>query len=280
MNMKNLIKSVLVVAVIAGVFLKTGDVFGVCSAVLRYGSECTCTGWIDGDIDGYTTCKNPRYYEWRVSATSANDCVDKCDSYSWIECGRSSPTYNRYRNTESPYGKCDCNDNNSSMYPDCYDTPGNCIDENCNGVYEGVNSLEICGNGIDDNCSGQVDENCEPSATIARASGQASPTKTGPVNFTVTFERSVTGFDSLSDVLLGGTAGANNVTITGSGATYNVAVSGMSSDGTVDVSVKANVAKDSNNMYNKASGSASVNFDSTAPRAEAHRLILTAPRRP
>jgi len=48
MNMKNLIKSVLVVAVIAGVFLKTGDVFGVCSAVLRYGSECTCTGWMDG----------------------------------------------------------------------------------------------------------------------------------------------------------------------------------------------------------------------------------------
>ena len=69
--------------------------------------------------------------------------------------------------------------------------------------------------------------------TINQAAGQADPTNASPINFTVVFSESVTGFAS-GDVTLSGTAGATTATVTGSGTTYNVAVTGMTRDGTVD----------------------------------------------
>jgi len=82
-----------------------------------------------------------------------------------------------------------------------------------------------------------------PSVTINQASGQADPTSSSPVNFTVTFSTSVTGFDS-SDVVLGGTAGATTALVSGSGATYNVAVSGMTGSGTVIATIPDGAASD------------------------------------
>src|SRR5207249_7628499 len=79
--------------------------------------------------------------------------------------------------------------------------------------------------------------------TIDKAAAQADPTNTSPINFTVVFSESVTGFDG-TDVSLSGTAGATTKLVTGSGTTYNVAVSGMTSDGTVIATVLAGGAAD------------------------------------
>jgi hypothetical protein len=71
-----------------------------------------------------------------------------------------------------------------------------------------------------------------PAVTINQAAGQADPTSTSPINFTVAFGEPVTGFDA-SDVVLSGTAGAVSKIVTGGPAVYNVAVGGMTGSGTV-----------------------------------------------
>ena len=109
-----------------------------------------------------------------------------------------------------------------------------------------------------------------PTVTINQASGQADPTNTSPVNFTVVFSESVTGF-SAAGVTLGGTAGATTKVVTGSGATYNVAVSGMAGTGSVTASVTANAAHDTTGNLSFASTSTdnTVSYDVTAPTAPA-----------
>jgi hypothetical protein len=103
-----------------------------------------------------------------------------------------------------------------------------------------------------------------PSVSIAKAATQADPTNASPIHFTVIFSESVTGFSS-AGVTLGGPASPTTAVVTGSGTTYDVAVSGMTNDGTVTASVKANAAIDSVGNGNTASGTASVNYDTTAP---------------
>ena len=96
-----------------------------------------------------------------------------------------------------------------------------------------------------------------PSVTINQAAGQADPTSTSPINFTVAFSETVTGFTasdiSFANSTVGGTLSA---AVTGTGATYNVAVSGMSGVGSVVVSVPAGAATD-------AAGNASLASTST-----------------
>jgi hypothetical protein len=94
-----------------------------------------------------------------------------------------------------------------------------------------------------------------PTVTINQASGQADPTSTSPINFTVVFSAAVTGFTT-GDVTITGTAGGTLVgTVTGSGTTYNVAVSGMTTGGTVIATVPAGVAVDLSVRPNLASTS-------------------------
>jgi hypothetical protein len=109
-------------------------------------------------------------------------------------------------------------------------------------------------------------DDVQPSVTINQASGQTDPTNASPINFTVVFSESVTGFGSGS-VTLSGTAGATTKVVTGSGTTYNVAVSGMTSNGTVIATVPAGGAADAAGNTNTVSTSTdnSVNFDSTQP---------------
>src|SRR5207302_1346442 len=109
-----------------------------------------------------------------------------------------------------------------------------------------------------------------PTVTVNQASAQADPTKTSPINFTVVFSKSVTGFTA-SGVTLGGTAGGTKtIIVTGSDSTYNVAVSGMT-DGTVTASVSAAAASDGAGNANTASTSIdnSVTYDTTPPTASA-----------
>ena len=71
--------------------------------------------------------------------------------------------------------------------------------------------------------------------TINQARGQADPTATGPIHFTVLFSEPVKDFTG-TDVTLNGTAGATLVIVTptkADGKTYHVAVSGMTRSGTV-----------------------------------------------
>src|SRR5262245_39481804 len=65
-----------------------------------------------------------------------------------------------------------------------------------------------------------------PSVTINQASGQGDPTNASPINFTVTFSETVTGFTA-SDISFAGStaAGTLSAVVTGSGPTYNMAVS-------------------------------------------------------
>ena len=80
--------------------------------------------------------------------------------------------------------------------------------------------------------------------TVNQASGQADPTGTSPINYTVVFTNAVTDFTS-GDVTVGGTVGGTKVaTVTGSGTTYNVAVTGMTTNGTVTATILAGVATD------------------------------------
>ena len=109
------------------------------------------------------------------------------------------------------------------------------------------------GNG---NFSGQVYnvDRTSPTVTIDQAVGQADPTGTSPINFTVTFSEATTNF-ATGDVTLSGTAGATTGTVTGGPTTYNVAVSGMTTNGTVIATVAAGVATDASGNPNTASTS-------------------------
>jgi hypothetical protein len=93
-----------------------------------------------------------------------------------------------------------------------------------------------------------------PTVTINQAAAQPDPTGTSPINFTVVFNETVTGF-ATGDVTLSGTAGATTATVTGSGTTYNVAVSGMTANGTVIATIAAGVATDAGGNPNLASTS-------------------------
>ena len=94
-----------------------------------------------------------------------------------------------------------------------------------------------------------------PTVTINQAAGQADPTDSVPINFTVVFNEPVTGFTN-GDVTLSGTAGATTALVSGSGTTYNVAVSGITSIGTVIASIPLGVATDAAGNGNAASTSA------------------------
>ncbi|MCX6344518.1 MAG: hypothetical protein NT018_05515 [Armatimonadetes bacterium] len=84
----------------------------------------------------------------------------------------------------------------------------------------------------------------KPTVTINQKVGQADPTRTSPINFTVVFSKAVKDF-AAGDVTLTGTAPGTLVrTVTGTGKTYNVAVTGMTGSGTVIANLAAGVAHD------------------------------------
>ena len=108
----------------------------------------------------------------------------------------------------------------------------------------------------------------QPSVTINQAAGQADPTSASPINFTVTFSETVTGFAAGDISFAGSTAGGTlTATVTGTGPTYNVAVSGMSGTGNVVVSVPAGAATDAAGNASLASTSTdnTVTYNAVAP---------------
>ena len=110
------------------------------------------------------------------------------------------------------------------------------------------------GNAASTSSDNQVLFATPPAVTINRAAGQPNPAHASPVNFTVVFNKAVTGFSG-SGVTLSGTAGATTATVTGGPTTYNAAVSGMTTAGTVIASVGPNVATSAAGLGNLASTS-------------------------
>ncbi len=91
--------------------------------------------------------------------------------------------------------------------------------------------------------------------TINQSSDQADPSSVSPIKFSAVFSKPVTGFID-SDVTIGGTAGATTAVVlnpSGDQMTYAIEVSGMTADGSVIVSIPANVAHDDDENGNEAS---------------------------
>jgi hypothetical protein len=115
-----------------------------------------------------------------------------------------------------------------------------------------------------------------PSVTINQAAGQADPTGISPIYFLIGFSAAVTGFTA-GDVTIGGTAGGTKAaTVTGSGATYEVAIGGMTTSGTVSVTVPGSAAIDASFRPNLASTSTD-NTVTWSPIAGAITLTTSAP---
>lgn len=95
-----------------------------------------------------------------------------------------------------------------------------------------------------------------PTVTINQAVGQADPTTGGPISFTVTFSKPVTGFDAADVSFTGSTAGGTlAAAVSGTGPVYTVNVTGMTSNGTVVASIPAGAANDAGNQASAASTS-------------------------
>jgi CSLREA domain-containing protein len=132
-------------------------------------------------------------------------------------------------------------------------------------VDSGARPLGSPGTGNGNFTTGQVFtiDKTKPTVTVVKEASQADPitgpTSTTVINFTVTFNEAVTGFDSSDVSLAGGTAGATVANVTGSGTTYNVGVEGMTTTGSVKITVPANAGFDA-----AGNGNTSVNPTNTA----------------
>ncbi len=107
-----------------------------------------------------------------------------------------------------------------------------------------------------------------PGVTINQAAGQADPTNSKPINFTVVFSKPVTGFDAGEvDLSASTVVGTLTPVVTGGPSTYNVAISGTFGDGLVIASIPGDVAQDASGNGNAASTSTDnqVTYDGTPP---------------
>jgi hypothetical protein len=94
-----------------------------------------------------------------------------------------------------------------------------------------------------------------PTVTVEQGVQQSDATSSPSIVFDVVFSEVVTGFDP-QDVVIGGTAGAGDVEVIGSGGLYRVVVSGMDRNGTVIARVRPGAAFDA--AGNPSLGSTSV----------------------
>lgn len=86
-------------------------------------------------------------------------------------------------------------------------------------------------------------DNLGPTVTVDKSPGQLDPTGASPIQFTVAFSANVTGFDASDVSFATSTAGGPLVAaVAGGPAVYTVSVTGMTSSGTVVVSIPANAA--------------------------------------
>lgn len=188
---------------------------------------------------------NGAAFQYR-SSTNGNSTNNNVTGYTapyWVRITRSGNTFTGYRSsngtTWTQVGSPVTLPMNSTVYV------GLAVTSHSSG--------NLC-TSIFSNVSVTPADTTSPTVTINQAAGQADPTHSSPINFTVVFSEPVSDF-ATGDVTLSGTAGATTATVTGSGTTYNVAVSGMTANGTVIASLLAGVAHDAANNPSLASAS-------------------------
>ncbi len=94
-----------------------------------------------------------------------------------------------------------------------------------------------------------------PSVTVDMDASQQNPTSISPIRFRVTFSEPVADF-TIDDVSLSGTAGATTIALSNSNGdqkTFTVSLSGMTSSGSVIVSIPSGVAHNADGAGNTAS---------------------------
>ena len=124
----------------------------------------------------------------------------------------------------------------------------------------------------------------EPDVTLPNATAItpsiSSPTNADTVDFAVTFDEGVQGFNDATDILIGHSGTANTgVIITGSDDTYTVSVSGITGDGsfTLAVSTSSDVQDLAGNALASSVTSAAVVIDNTPANATATTPATTGP---
>ncbi|MGK4567508.1 beta strand repeat-containing protein [Flavobacterium sp. 3HN19-14] len=115
-------------------------------------------------------------------------------------------------------------------------------------------------NGFVNAVNGTIHSADRDNPTVSIASPQSSPTNAASITINITFNESVTGFD-INDV---GVSNGSKSNFTGSGASYSLLVT-PTADGTVTVSVGANVAIDAANNNNNAASNFTITSDRTQP---------------
>jgi len=107
-----------------------------------------------------------------------------------------------------------------------------------------------------------------PTVTLDQAVGQDDPINAGPILFTAVFSEPVVGFTSGDIDFTGSTvSGTLAAAISGDGPIYTVSVSGMTGDGSVMVSIPADVVTDEagNSNFISSSSDNMVRYDDIAP---------------
>jgi hypothetical protein len=98
-----------------------------------------------------------------------------------------------------------------------------------------------------------------PVASVSVSPEQVLPALAGPIKFLVQFDEPVIGF-SESSLVIGGTSGANQATVTGSGDTYTVTVDATNRTGTITLAINPGVATDiAGNVTSGSTNQATVN---------------------
>jgi hypothetical protein len=115
-----------------------------------------------------------------------------------------------------------------------------------------------------------------PTVTINQAGGQPDPTNGTTVAFSVNFDQSVTGFMNGEVSFAGSTVGgALAAAVVGSGSAYTVTVSGMSTGGSLVVTVPPGVAQNGGAEVNQVSTSTdnTVTIDRTRPTVSIDQAV-------
>ncbi|MEP2772293.1 MAG: PKD domain-containing protein [Fulvivirga sp.] len=118
-----------------------------------------------------------------------------------------------------------------------------------------------------------------PSVTVSKSASQPDPTTETAINFTAVFSEAVSSFSDDTNITFGGTAtGALTGTVTeiapNDGTTYDIEVTGMTSVGTVTVTLDAGAGTaTTGNQPSTASNTASVTFESPAPTVTINQAV-------
>jgi len=109
-----------------------------------------------------------------------------------------------------------------------------------------VRAVDMAGN-VGTAASSTWSVDLAPTVTIDSADGQADPTNTAPILFTVVFSKDVIGFGADDILFIGSTASGTLVATVSAidGRRYTVSVSGMTGSGTVIVSLAVGAAQTS-----------------------------------